>query len=844
MGSPTVKRVKLMATIRDRYILEVDTQGGVRGLGNATGAVTSLGGALRGIGPLAVAAGGALAAIGAGQFISSVAEVTARTQDLKTALETVTGSADNADAAFQFINDFATTTPFNIEELTQTFIKLKSAGIEPTKELLTTFGDAASVSTDKVGSLQAMADLFSRTTSGGLGLEDLNRLADRGINVFGILEEQLGITRLEVSEFGKTAEGAQKIRDALVAGFNEDFGGGMARAADNISVAFSNLGIAADNALLAVGEGGLGAGLQYAAEAITQLLGQNSDLAEMFGSVLGEAVITATDAIVGLIENIQEGGPTLDLIREAVSNVAEIMGTLWEQGQRVYEALEPLTSVVFPALGEVLGFITDVIVTVVTGFADLVSGISEAVTSAENFRDAVTGAFTAVKDTVVNTVSSLVTSVIDLFQGLYDTLWGNSIIRDLIDGIIEGFTNLGPRVLEVVRAMIDGLISTFGELFTAIVDGIGGAIDRGLEKLSQAFTDFKNFFFGEEDEVVQAASETRAALEEALSAENLNAEAVGLTSEELERLAENLNNLVDPINQHKEDLEQSTELYEGLNEQLESITEKLGDYSDTVDELNELQQDQLDNQDELNELYEDFNEYLEQTNEFLTARIDLANSLNELTATEIENISSLNDLYEINLDRIESINSEYETTEDSLNSLNSLYPQINESIDNYNRGLGLLIERTADATVETQRLTQAMREVAEASAQAQRAAESARASIASAASAQKDFDFQQSTGGTAPQSTGNSVLDFFDGFFADGGTIGAGRFGVVGERGPEIVTGPATITPMDQLGGGAQYVNYNISAVDAQSFRNLVARDPEFIHAVAQKGSQRIPRRR
>jgi lambda family phage tail tape measure protein len=86
----------------------------------------------------------------------------------------------------------------------------------------------------------------------------------------------------------------------------------------------------------------------------------------------------------------------------------------------------------------------------------------------------------------------------------------------------------------------------------------------------------------------------------------------------------------------------------------------------------------------------------------------------------------------------------------------------------------------------------------------------------------------------------DSITDFFGGFFANGGTLGAGRWGIAGERGPELITGPATITPM----GAGGNVTYNINAVDAASFKALVAADPGFIHAVAMQGSMSIPSRR
>lgn len=82
----------------------------------------------------------------------------------------------------------------------------------------------------------------------------------------------------------------------------------------------------------------------------------------------------------------------------------------------------------------------------------------------------------------------------------------------------------------------------------------------------------------------------------------------------------------------------------------------------------------------------------------------------------------------------------------------------------------------------------------------------------------------------------SGISDFFGGFFANGGNLGAGRWGIAGERGPELISGPASITPLG-LGGGTT-VTYNINAVDAPSFQALVARDPGFIHAVVMAGAR------
>ena len=92
--------------------------------------------------------------------------------------------------------------------------------------------------------------------------------------------------------------------------------------------------------------------------------------------------------------------------------------------------------------------------------------------------------------------------------------------------------------------------------------------------------------------------------------------------------------------------------------------------------------------------------------------------------------------------------------------------------------------------------------------------------------------------------------------FAAGGQVMEDTPIIVGERGPELFV-PRTagaIVPNNALGGiganasrdggGQVVVNYNIQAVDASSFRALVARDPSFIYAVTEQGRRSQPTRR
>ena len=177
-----------------------------------------------------------------------------RFEDLRTTLSSVTGSVKEGAEAFDFISEFSTKTQFGIEDLTKAYVKLSAAGLQPTEELLNTFTDTAAITTDQVGSLEAVTDMFARTVSGGFNLEIVNRLADRGVPILDIFEKKLNLTRNEITKFGMSAEGSRKLTEAFSEGIKERFGGSTQKLLENTSTKFSNLGIALKNAADDIGE--------------------------------------------------------------------------------------------------------------------------------------------------------------------------------------------------------------------------------------------------------------------------------------------------------------------------------------------------------------------------------------------------------------------------------------------------------------------------------------------------------------------------------------------------------------------------------------------------------------
>jgi len=289
-----------MANLKINILAQDKTKGALRsvkgGLASIKNAVFSLKGAFIGL-------GGAVA-------LRGIANVGSNFEDLRDSLSSVTGGVKQGAEAFDFITKFALKSQFSVEQLTTSFITLKASGIAPTEKLLRMFTDTSAVTTDQLGTLDAMTRVFSRGIQGGLGLEELNQIADRGVPVFKILEEQLGITRLEIAKFGQTTEGARKILTALEVGFDKAFAGATQEKLDNLSTSSSNLGIAFRGALDDIGQ----AGFSGALTKMNNTLAETLTALDPVITTLGEALAFAVDKVTGLLETLNRAiGVSFDL---------------------------------------------------------------------------------------------------------------------------------------------------------------------------------------------------------------------------------------------------------------------------------------------------------------------------------------------------------------------------------------------------------------------------------------------------------------------------------------------------------------------------------------------------
>jgi hypothetical protein len=88
--------------------------------------------------------GGAIAGIGIAKFMTEVVDITGEMQKYEAVLTNTFGNNAMAKKAMSDITQFAAKTPFAVNELTESYVKLRNRGFDPTMKQMATIGDIAS----------------------------------------------------------------------------------------------------------------------------------------------------------------------------------------------------------------------------------------------------------------------------------------------------------------------------------------------------------------------------------------------------------------------------------------------------------------------------------------------------------------------------------------------------------------------------------------------------------------------------------------------------------------------------------------------------------------------------
>lgn len=232
-------------------------------------------------------------------------------EKLEAQLKTATGSAQGAKQALDFIRDFTARTPFQLDQVTDAFVKLTNFGLDPTTRNLTAFGDFASAMGKDLDQLiEAVLD----ATTG-----EFERLKE-----FGIKTKQEG-DKVKFTFRGITTEvakNAKDIQEFLIGVAETNFGGAMAERMETLGGITSNLQDAMAEFFNTVAQTGPLEEFKALVGDLRDAAGGKGGLAEALGRLLTNAIRSVRNLLRGNLI------PTLERVLSVIEFVIDNFGKL------------------------------------------------------------------------------------------------------------------------------------------------------------------------------------------------------------------------------------------------------------------------------------------------------------------------------------------------------------------------------------------------------------------------------------------------------------------------------------------------------------------------------------
>jgi hypothetical protein len=265
---------------------------------------------------------------------AAVLKTSADFEKLRTQLRNIEGDEASAARAFAHIQDFAKKTPFQLEEVTEAFVKLKTRGVDPTEPVLTALGDVASTFG---GSLGDITDAISAASRGEL--DPLEKYLSGAKTVNGKLQLSFRGTTVEVEK------SAAAVTAAMVNfGQMEGVAGAMNAQSQTLYGMLSNLQDAVAQFLDAIGQAGVLEEFKALITDISNVAGGEQGLVKILAAGLVNAIKSLREIVQGLTAEDIKGW--FMAAHEAMTNVADGIRILW----KVFSALVDLSGGVGGAL--------------------------------------------------------------------------------------------------------------------------------------------------------------------------------------------------------------------------------------------------------------------------------------------------------------------------------------------------------------------------------------------------------------------------------------------------------------------------------------------------------------
>ena len=508
-----------MATIRDRYVLEIDTKRAESSLFNIRNSLKVV--------------AGAFAAAGAARFATSIVNATTSMEGFRTVLTTYLGSQQKANAELDRLRKLANQLPQDLSDVTQAFTVFTRAGIDTSTKSIRALSNIATANSK---SLAQLSEAFADAVTG-----EFERLKEFGIKVSRENGQVVARIGEDIVAVGDTA--AELTRKLVDLG-NTKFGAAAAANAGTLSQALSNLRGAAFEAQTVIGEN-LKAGFIELATSLTEVLNNSGPVLEFIGTLAGGLASAAASAvklladnfyilaaaiaavgITGFVAGVKTTEKSLTNTAIAASYVSGETLKLGSRFGRIAKAAGAfaLAVPVIALLGKVIGGLVAALnpvtaaIAVVTGliviFKDRTFELAGVTTSVSEIASA---AFHAIADVISSIVVPAFEMLKNVFAGLadivanvmgfvFDTmktvlnaawgLWYELIYRGIIGNIIKLptiFVDVFKAVINSIKEFVLAAGGIFGELWDYVFSLGEDKIENTFSGLGSKISDeFKN----------------------------------------------------------------------------------------------------------------------------------------------------------------------------------------------------------------------------------------------------------------------------------------------------------------------------------------------------------------
>jgi hypothetical protein len=260
-------------------------------------------------------AGGLFAGFSVAQFAGKLVSVQREFDVLNSALITITGSSAKAENEFEWIKSFASETPYSLSEVTKAFIKLKTLGLDASKESLTSYGNTASAMGK---SLDQMIEAVADASTG-----EFERLKEFGIRA----KKEGDDVSLTFQGVTKTIKNSsEEIGRYLTEIGNNNFAGAMTERAKTLDGAISNLGDSWDELFRTINKNNAGGlifdSVKLATGAITEMISLLNAMSGATGDASREtgAFTTAQNGLKTVFETVAILGMNVKYVLVQIGN--------------------------------------------------------------------------------------------------------------------------------------------------------------------------------------------------------------------------------------------------------------------------------------------------------------------------------------------------------------------------------------------------------------------------------------------------------------------------------------------------------------------------------------------